>query len=193
MEEEDNMKNQLRALIGMDRFRVLVALAGVVLATSVAIGSGASFATRAINASNVFSTGTLSMSNTPTGMSATVTNMVPGDSRSGTVVMKNTSDLDGHFFLESVVISGDTKGFSAQAQLLVMDGSTTVYSGPLSGLTQTDLGTWAAGETRTYAFTVSFPDQGVDASGIGMDNAFMGATTTATFNWTGASVPVGAL
>jgi hypothetical protein len=187
------MKNQMRALLGMNRFRVLVAMAGVILATSVAIGSGASFATVAVNASNVFSTGTLSMSNTPTGMSTTIANMVPGDSRAGTVVMKNTSTLKGHFYLEPVVISGDTKGFSAQAQLLVKDGSTTVYSGSLSGLVQKDLGTWAAGETHTYAFTVSFPDQGVDAQGIGMDNAFMGATTTATFNWTGVSVPTGSL
>jgi hypothetical protein len=70
-----------------------------------------------------------------------------------------------------------------------MDGATQVYSGTLAGLTQKDLGTWAANDTHTYAFTVTLPDQGRDGLGVGRDNAFMGASTTAAFNWTAVSVP----
>jgi len=176
---------QLRVLLGQSRFQLLVALTALVVATTVAIGSGASFTAQTANPSNVFTSGTLSMSNTPTGMSTTISNMVPGEFHSGTVVMKNTGTVRGRFYLEPVTISDDTKGLAAQAQLLIMDGETEVYSGTLAGLTQKDLGTWAVNETHTYAFTVTLPDQGRD----GRDNAFMAATTTAAFNWTAVSVP----
>jgi len=35
--------------------------------------------------------------------------------------------------------------------------------------------------------------EGRDGSGVGVDNAFMGATTTATFNWTAVSIPTGSV
>jgi len=176
------------------RLQVLLTLAALTLAVAVVVGSGASFTSQTANANNVFSAGTLAMTNTPTGMSVTVANMVPGDSHAGTVVIKNTGTVQGHFYLEPVAITGDTQGFAAQLQLVIKDGATQVYSGSLSGLTQQDLGLWAAGDSHTYSFTVSFPDQGRNAtSGVGLDNAFMGATTTAAFNWTAVSSPRGSL
>ena len=80
-----------------------------------------------------------------------------------------------------------------QLQLVIKDGGTNIYSGPLASLGQQDLGTWAVGASHTYSFTVSFPDQGRDANGVGLDNAFMGASTTAAFTWTAVSVPQGAI
>jgi hypothetical protein len=180
-----------KILLGKRRFQALATMAGVVIAISVVVGSGASFTAQTANAGNLFSSGPLAMSNTPAGMSATFSGMVPGDSHDGTVVIQNTGSVQGHFYLEPVVITGDSKGFAAQLQLHITDGATVVYDGPLSGLVQKDLGTWKKGESHTYNFTVSFPDQLRDANGLGLDNAFMGATTTAAFNWTAVSVAQG--
>jgi hypothetical protein len=179
--------SRVRMLLGKRRFQVLATLAGVLVALSVVVGSGASFTAQSANPTNVFSAGTLAMSNTPTGMSATISNMVPGDSHAGTVVIKNTGTVQGHFFLEPVVIVGPST-FADELRLVVAEGATTIYTGPLSGLGQKDLGTWAAGDTHTYSFTVSFPD-----TGVGLENAFMGASTTADFNWTAVSVARGSI
>jgi len=176
----------LRFMVGQSRFQILLALAGIVIASTAIFASGASFTAQTANAANVFSTGTLAMTNTPSGMSATIAGMVPGDFHAGTVEIKNTGDVAGHFYLEPVAVSADTKGLAAKLQLVVLDGTTEIYSGTLAGLTQKDLGTFDADDSRTFTFTVSFPD-----SGPGADNAFMGATTTAAFDWTAVSVPTG--
>jgi hypothetical protein len=188
--------SRMKILLGRRRFHALATLAGVMVAISVVVGSGASFTAQTANPSNVFSAGTLAMSNTPTGMSTTISNMVPGDWHDGTVVIQNTGTVQGHFYLEPVVITADSKGFAAQLQLTITDPSLAdpvVYTGTLAGLGQRDLGTWAAGVSHTYSFKVSFPDQGRDANGVGLDNGFMGASTTAGFNWTAVSVPQGSL
>jgi hypothetical protein len=182
---------QMRLMFGRTKFQLVLALAALALATAAVVTSGASFTAHTANAANVFSTGTLAMSNTPSGMSTTISEMVPGDYHTGTVTIKNTGDVAGRIYLEPVAITGDTKGLAAQLDLVIMDGATQVYSGSLAGLAQHDLGSWAAGAERTYSFTVTLPDQGRDVSGVGLDNAFMGATTTAAFNWTAVSTPTG--
>jgi spore coat-associated protein N len=184
---------RMKVLFGQRRFQLLVTLGAVAVAASVALGSGAAFTAQTANPANVFSSGTLAMTNTPTGMSTTISDMVPGDYHTGTVVIQNTGTVKGHFYLEPVAISNDTKSFASQLQLVITDGATQVYSGALSGLGQQDLGTWAVNDSHTYTFRVTFPDNGRDASGVGRDNAFMGATTTAGFTWTAVSVPTGSL
>ena len=192
-----NMKEQtmkrMKVLLSKRRFQVLATLAGVMVALSVVVGSGASFTAQTANATNVFSAGTLAMSNTPTGMSTTVSNMVPGDSHDGTVVIKNTGTVQGHFYLEPVVITADTKGFAAQLQLVVTDGATHDLHGPLSGLGQKDLGTWAAGDIAHLQLHGELPRPRSRCQRRRLDNAFMGASTTADFNWTAVSVPRGSI
>ena len=177
---------QVRFMLGQSRFQMMLALAGLVIATSAVFASGASFTATSANASNVFSTGTLSMTNTPSGMSSTIATMVPGDFHTGTVVIKNTGDVAGHFYLQPVTITGDTKGLAAELRLVVLDGATEIYNGTLAGLTQKDLGTYAVNASHTFTFTITFPD-----GGVGADNAFMGASTTAAFNWNAVSIPGG--
>jgi len=183
---------QLRFMFGQSRFQLLLVVAAVAVATSAVFASGASFTAHTANASNVFSSGTLAMTNTPTGMSTTISNLVPGDFHSGTVVIKNTGDVQGHFYLEPVAITADTKGLAAQLNLVVKDGATEIYNGSLAGMTQQDLGVFAVNDSHTYTVKVTFPDQGRNVAGVGNDNAFMGATTTAAFNWTAVSISAGA-
>jgi hypothetical protein len=188
---------RIKILFGQRRFQVLATLTGVIMAVAVVIGSGASFTASSANPSNVFSTGTLAMSNTPSGMSVTVTNMVPGDQHTGSVTIKNTGDVQGHFYLEPAFVTEDTKKIAEYLDLSIVDEKdNVVYEGKLSALPQEDLKTWTADEEHTYTFKVSFPDAkrlaALDgAGGVGNDNQYMGATTTVDFNWTTVSVPVG--
>ena len=179
----------MRAMSRMDRFRLLVATAGVVVVAGLVIGSSVSFADRAAEACLTSSAGTISMSNTPSGMSMKIKNMVPGDSHTGTVVIKNTGEAKGRFYLDPVDITKNSKGFAQRLNLVIRDGRVKIYDGELSGLRQKDLGTWSARESHTYTFTVTFPDRGCNKRGVGLDNALMGATTTAAFNWSAAGAP----
>jgi len=180
----------MRRMRRTDRFRLLAVMVLLVCSLGLVIGSIASFAADAARASNVNSTGMLAMSNTSSGMSTTIANMVPGDFHTGTVKIKNTGTAKGDFYLEPVIITADTKGLANQCDLVINEGVKRIYSGPLSGLKQKDLGSWNANESHTYTFKVTFPDSdrakpsGRGKYRVGRDNAFMGATTTATFNWT---------
>ncbi len=189
---------RVRILFGQRRFQVLIALAAVVLAVSVVVGSGASFTASSANVGNVFSTGTLAMSNTNTGMSATITDLVPNDYRDASVTITNTGTVRGDFYLEPVLVNVNTLAIADELDLIITDHATSavVYSGKLSALPQEKLGLWAAGDTHTYDFHVSFPDKGttpgVSGAGVvGNDNKYMGATTTVAFNWTAVSNTTG--
>jgi hypothetical protein len=57
----------------------------------------------------------------------------------------------------------------------------TVYSGALDAVGTVALGTFAAGETRTYDFAATFPD-----TGAGAENAYQGASVSVTFDWDAA-------
>jgi len=182
---------RMKAMMGMGRFQLLVVLAGVVLAAGLVVGSGASFTAHTANASNTFTTGVLTMDNSKTGAAImTIDKMVPGEFADGSVTIKNTGDVKGAFILQKVVISDDTKGLAANLQLLIKDGSETIYTGPLSDLAATELGTWDAQASHTYSFHVAMPDNAGDPMKSPVaDDAFQGATTTALFDWTAVSVP----
>jgi hypothetical protein len=189
---------RFKILFGQRRFQVLASLGAVVLAASVVVGSGASFTAQSANASNVFSTGTLTMNNTPSGMSTTIANMVPGDFRDASVTIENTGDVRGDFYLEPVLVTENTQAIADELDLVVTDKAlgTVVYEGKLSKLGQQHLGLWASAEAHTYAFHVTFPDKGTTAGTkgagvVGSDNQYMGATTTVDFNWTAVSNATG--
>ena len=123
----------------------------------------------------------------------TFDNMVPGDTRSSAVTIQNTGTGQGQFYLQAVAIAG-SPDLADALTLVITDTatSTPVYNGPLSGLTKQDLGTWAANESHTYEFTVTFPNKdGAPASmgtTVGADNNLQGLSTAAAFTWTAVSV-----
>jgi spore coat-associated protein N len=116
--------------------------------------------------------------------------MSPGESRVGQVTIANSGNIPGDFTLLDSALSdsGSVVPFSTVAQLLVQDVTNpglpvTIYSGTLAGLGPIALGSFAAGEARTYQFTVTFPN-GTPAQ----DNPLQGATTTVENDWA-ASAP----
>jgi hypothetical protein len=86
--------------------RSLAALATLVAAAAVVVGSGAVFSTQTANPSNTFASGILSQTNSNGGSAIlTASNLVPGTSHAvnGTVDIKNSGTVGGVFTLAEAI------------------------------------------------------------------------------------------
>lgn len=173
------------------RTQLLLSLAVLILALAVVVGSGAFFTSTSANPSNVFTAGNLSHSNNHDGAAIlTGTLMKPGAVSTGTVTIANSGDIAGDFTL-SWANRVDTPGpnggvFSAVLNLRIYDQttSTEVYNGKLNAMPASwALGTWVAGASHTYLFTVTFPDGGRPSGPTTGDNAYKRSSVTVDFNW----------
>jgi len=163
--------------------RSLVALVTVLVATAAAIGSGADFSSHSANPANTFSSGSLVQSNSKSGVAVvTGSNLKPGDVRSGEVTITNTGSLAGSFKLTE---SKASNGFGEGDMTLKIDdvsgkAPVGIYSGdigkvPACGI---GLGSYAAGEARTYRFTTTFAQ--------GSPNSDQGKGAAADYEWDAA-------
>lgn len=178
--------------------KVLLALGVLLVAAAVAIGSGANFNSTSANPSNVFTAGTISHSNSKANAAIlTASNMVPGNTTNGTVDIKNTGSAAGTFTLAHTapVDTPASPGLSKKLNLTITDqgdpncttscpAAVQVYSGTIYAMgATTALGSFAAGATHRYVFSVNFPDGGAG----GADNAYQGASTTLEYDWSSTS------
>jgi spore coat-associated protein N len=111
----------------------------------------------------------------------TAGNMKPGDTVTDTVTIANPTARPAAYVVSaSNLVDTPAPGgakLSERLELKIEDaGGTTVYSGPIGATGERDLGSFAAGESRTYSFTVSFP-KGDDG------NALAGARMSIEFDW----------
>ncbi len=172
----------------------LGALAVVLAAVGVAVGSGANFTAQVASATNTFSSGTLSIGGNGGTAVFNVSNLKPGDVKTGFADIQNTGSVSGTFSLGASNLV-DPDGLLDQLDLDVVDcgtpsgpvplctGNSPVANGKVSGLTfGNSLGVWAPGETHRYKFTVTFPDQGP-----AIDNTFQGKSGSIKFVWNAAS------
>lgn len=160
--------------------KVLFPLATAALAGTLAIGSGADFSSSSGNTASSVTAGTLTQSNSKAGSSIlNLTNMKPGDSVYGQVVITNTGTLGSVFS----VVESDTTTFSAGVLTEKIEDVTnaaspvTVYSGAFGAAGTKALGTWAAGEAHTYRVTVTLAQTA--------GNTEQGKTASASFAWNG--------
>jgi spore coat-associated protein N len=176
---------------------LLGALLVALLAVGAVVGSGASFTSKSANPSNTFSTGNLAQSNSKEGAAVlSAPKMVPGETSSGTVTITNTGDVAGTFTLSRSSLS-ETAGpnggkLSSVLELKVEElpskGSPkTVYSGKVDTMAAQSLGSFTAGEARTYQFTVTFPNGGTPTSLTTGDNLYKGSSMTVGYQWDAAS------
>jgi hypothetical protein len=167
--------------------RTLAALAVVLAAVGITVGSGANFTASAANPGNVFTTGTLLIGNSSSSALLNLTGMKPGDTQSSTVDITNTGSLDGDFVLKTANATGSA-ALLGQMDLTVLDcgawtvsapscstGTTTVYNGKVSSLTNSSLGNYAGGIKHRYKFTATLPSS--------TDNTFQGLTAGVDFSW----------
>lgn len=161
------------------RKRILIPLAGLLVAAAVTIGSGADFVANSVNSANAFSTGTLTQSNSKSGSAIfNAANLKPGDTLNGTVTITNSGSLPADFTLTETA----TNGFVTKANLKLVvtrvGSSTPVWSGTFGELTAAgplSLGTFAAGEARDYTFSTTLAQSAT--------NAEQGKSATATYTW----------
>lgn len=166
--------------------RVLVGLFTVIVAAAAAVGSGADFSSHSANPANTFASGSLLQSNSKSGVAiVTGSNLKPGDVRSGEVTITNTGSLAGTFKLSE---SNASNGFGAGNMSLKIDDVTgskvvNVYGGdigkvPGEGIV---LGSYAAGEARTYRFTATFNKEA--------PNSDQGKVAKADYEWDAVPTP----
>jgi spore coat-associated protein N len=191
--------SRLSALAAHPR-RTVGALAVVLAAVGITVGSGANFTAKAANPANTFTAGTLSIDNSRgNGSSATAIltapNLKPGDSAPGTVDIQNTGSVPGNFTL-STGSASDSTGVSLLGQLDVkiedcgawtsVNGTPTAPScgsgrvvtasnAKLSSVGSIDLGSFTANEKHRYKFDVTLPQS--------TDNSFQGKSASIAFNW----------
>jgi spore coat-associated protein N len=159
--------------------RVLIPFVSLLAAASITVASGALFGSNAVSAADSATTGTLASSNT-TANTATfaVGNLTPGHSLSGTVTITNDESLPASFALTETSNTATSSTGSDDALTLTIAPSASpeapVWSGTLGALTAAGpislAGLWAAGEARSYIFTITLPatadspEQGASAS-----------------------------
>jgi predicted ribosomally synthesized peptide with SipW-like signal peptide len=171
--------------------RALGALAALLAAVAVAVGSSAAFTASSANPNNTFAAGTLSILNSKEGLAVlTASNMKPGDSATGTVDVENSGTLAGAFTLSrsNIVDSDGSNPMSAKLNLVVKDcgdfssgtptcdaGDPQRYSGTIAAMGSSALGTFVASEKHRYEFVVTF-----DSSAT---NAYQGDSSSVQFDW----------
>lgn len=171
--------------MAINRTRTLGALTAALIASGVAIGSGANFSTSTQNPGNSFTAGTLEQTNSKDGLKILpgLGNMKPGDSQTDTVTITNDGSLAGTFTLTQVTPSNGFENLTGGDNVLdlkiedVTDTAApaTVYDGDFHEAATQALGSFAAAEDRTYKFTVSLASAATNAS--------QGAVAGSTFKW----------
>jgi spore coat-associated protein N len=183
---------RFKVLFGNRRMMVLLTLAILVLAATALVASSASFTASSANAGNIFTAGSLGISNVtgkaPSAVILSTGNMRPGDIVEGTVTLSNTGNVPGGFTLTKSALTGNA-ALAAKLGLVIQEIDVATganigaakYNNKLDGaISALSLGTWAGGETHKYKFTVTWPNSPRDDAG---DTALMGASSSYDFTW----------
>jgi spore coat-associated protein N len=155
--------------------RVLAPLATLLAAGALVIGSGASFTSQSENPANVYATGSLTQDNSKANAAIfDVVNLKPGDRVTGEVTITNSGSLPAVFTLSETADNGFVTESNLQMRISEVGGD-QVFAGTFGSAGVQPLGTFAAGEARTYRFSVV-----LDA---GAGNVEQGRTATAGYVW----------
>jgi spore coat-associated protein N len=182
--------SRLSALAAHPR-RTIAALAVVLAAVGITVGSGANFTASAANPTNTFTAGTLSIGTSSSSALFNATNLKPGDTVSGTVDIQNTGSVPGTFTLSTSHVT-DASALLGQLDLKVEDcglfngtsapacgGTDVVYNAKASAVGTVNLNSFAASAKHRYKFDVTLPST--------IANSFPGASATVQFDWTAAA------
>lgn len=155
--------------------KLLLPMATLLAAASIAIASGASFTSSSATAASTYAAGTLTQSNSKQAQAVfTGTNLKPGDTITGTVTIANTGSLPAVFTLNEVA---PTNGFvvPARLQMTIAEDGEQIFAGTFGTVSPIALGEFAPGEERTYTYSTTLA---ADAP-----NAEQGRSATASYRW----------
>jgi hypothetical protein len=139
--------------------KILVPLATMLVAGAVAVGSGATFTSQSTSSVSVTS-GTLNHTNSRNAAQLAVSDIKPGDTRTGSLTIKNDGTLDSTLSLQetadsSTFVAGDLKLTITQSGV-----ATPLFEGNFGALDNSaklDLGDLPVGASTTVTFVVSMP------------------------------------
>lgn len=161
------------------RKRLIVPLAGLLVAAAITVGSGADFVANSVNAANAFSTGSLTQSNSKSGTAIfNAANLKPGDTLNGTVTITNSGTLPADFTLTEDAANGFATKSNLSLVITRAGQPTPVWSGTFGDLTAAgplSLGSFSAGEARVYTFSTTLAQSAT--------NAEQGKNATAKYTW----------
>lgn len=183
--------------------RTLGALAVALSAAGVAVGSGADFSSEAANPANVFSAGTLTMTNSAGNQAIfSPSNLKPGaPDQTGVVDIANTGSLQGDFTLSKDSIALTDVGTPETGRSLdkLIDLTITdcgsfqngaapscaagaqIYQGDLGEMPTQNLASFAPAERHRIQFAAH-----LDGSA---DNSYQGDSVSARFVWNAVQAP----
>jgi len=173
--------DRVKLLLGSRHWLLLAALALISLALGTAIFSGASFTSKSANSASLAAGSIQLSSSLPNQAIVSASGMKPGNSREGTISIKNQGDVAGTVTLKATGLTGTA--LAAVIDLKVEDTTgkvSQIWSGKLGSFSSVALGSFAAGSTRSYRITLSWPSASNEAS-------LQGASTSLTFQWSGSS------
>lgn len=169
--------------------RALPVLLALIVAGSAVVATGASF-TAATSATPDLQAKELSLGSTG---SLTFHDLVPDSTvptpYKQTFTVTNNGDATNVTLVRGALVSaagprGGALKDAVTVKITDRTNSQVVYTGTFQGIpASTDLGAWAAAESRTFDFEVTFPDTGVPSGATTGDNAFQGAALTQAFTW----------
>jgi hypothetical protein len=181
---------RLSALAAHPR-RTVGALAVVLAAVGITVGSGANFTAHAANPSNTFTAGTLTIGSSAASALFNAPNMKPGDSVTGTVDIANTGSVPGTFTM-ATSNAVDTGALLGQLDLKIEDcglysgttaptcaGTNVVYNAKAGAVGTLALGSFAASAKHRYKIDITLPSS--------TTNAFQGKTASVEFDWDAAA------
>lgn len=164
--------DRLRLLAGSRHWLLLAALALISLALGTAIFSGANFSSKSANSASL-AAGSVQLSSSAPGQAiVAATGMKPGGSNEGTISIGNQGDVAGTVTLRAAGLTGSTLAAVITLRVDDITGSTSKkYEGKLSAFSSLSLGSFSAGTTRKYRFTLSWPEASSEASLQGSSTA----------------------
>lgn len=175
---QDPTTQERLAWMGRNSKKLILAIIAIIIAAVVVIFSFSLFTSSSANPGNMVGSGSMEIENSKEGQAIlTVANLLPGEQVTGTVEVTNVGDAAGDFELTSsnLVDTPADPAFSSVLTLVITDGASEVYNGSLASVGTVDLGTWQAGDTHNYVFTVTFDETA--------GNEFQNAETTLDFTW----------
>ena len=172
--------------------KLVGALFVLLLAATMAVGSGASFTASSANADNVVAAGIMKIEDDVNGGAfLDLHGLMPGHDMTGTVTIKNAGDADGAFTLSKTNVrdSDLVNKLSQKVTVDVVDvtSGNLVYSGKLGNMNTRNAGTILKGDSHTYSFTVKFPQGGTPADENSGDNLYQGDSLLVDYVWEAVS------
>lgn len=155
--------------------KILAPLAVLLAAGALAVGSGATFTAATDSSIETVTSGSLTLTNGGFEFKDGLANLQPGQSRTGSVTVKNEGSLPADLTLKQVNPSSTFTAGVLTLEISQAGVTTPIYSGEFQKMDSKTLGSIDANSSKDFQFTVALDKQA--------GNTNQGKNAKATFAW----------